>query len=146
MNTILESLLVFNNADKLKQSHVLVVGICWSMNELDIVVIHLAQKYDLIVQLFAIHLFSFLSQSHERQIDEVQACALWNATNCDIVGVSLLKTMLMITPNPIYGMGVTPTTQYPSISPSLSHLFLQYAVDIVRLCTIFQNLEVGWAS
>ena len=37
---ILASLLVFNNTDKLKWSHDLIIGICWSVDEL-VVVFHL---------------------------------------------------------------------------------------------------------
>ena len=39
MNTILATLLVFNYTDKLKWLHDLVVGICWSVNEVLIVII-----------------------------------------------------------------------------------------------------------
>ena len=47
--------------------------------------------------------------------------------------------MLMITPNFGYGMVVTPTTKYMSISPSLSHLFfcdlmLELQVMMHSLC------------
>jgi hypothetical protein len=33
--------------------------------------------------MFALRPFSFLSQSHEKQLHEVQACALWDATYYD---------------------------------------------------------------
>lgn len=41
MNTILAKLLVFNYTDKLKWLHDLVVGICWSVNEVVIVIIQM---------------------------------------------------------------------------------------------------------
>jgi hypothetical protein len=40
--------------------------------------------------MFSIHPFSFLSQSHEIQFDEVWVCALWDVTNRDIVGIVFL--------------------------------------------------------
>ena len=73
MNTIRASLLVFDNTNELKWPHDLVVGICWSMDEL-VVVIHFGKKFELVVQVFVVHQSSFLSQSHARQFDEVQAC------------------------------------------------------------------------
>ena len=89
MNTLLASLLVFNNIDKLKCLHDLVIGICWSMNELVVVKIHLGQKLELIVQVFAIHQFPFLSQTYRSQFDKVQVCVLWDFINCDTLGVIL---------------------------------------------------------
>lgn len=64
MDTILASLLVFNNTNKLKWLHDLVVGICWRMDELVVVVIDLTYKFKLILQVFVIHQISFLSRGH----------------------------------------------------------------------------------
>ena len=60
---------------------------------------------------------------------------------------SSLETMLIITPNPKYGMGVTPTTKRLSISLVLSHLFLWSTVNIVGIQPIvLVIMEVGCAS
>lgn len=50
INTTLPSLLPFNNTNQLKYSHNLVVGESWSMNELVVVVVHLAQKFKHIIR------------------------------------------------------------------------------------------------
>ena len=54
--------------------------------------------------------------------------------------------MIIIVLNPGYPMVVTPTTKYPFISLSPSHLFLWYAISVVGLWfIILENLKVGWA-
>lgn len=90
MNSILASLLVFNNTDKRKWSHDLVVSLCWSVDDLVVVVIHLGWKFELIVQVFAMHQFFFIFQSHGRQVDEVQTCVLWDVIDYDTLGVVLI--------------------------------------------------------
>ena len=56
---------MFNNTDKHKWLHGLVAGICWSMDDLVVVVIHLGWKFELIVQVFAITNFSLFSKAME---------------------------------------------------------------------------------
>ena len=67
---------MFDNTDELKWPHDFVVAICWSMDELVVVLIHFGKEFELIVQVFVVHQSSFLSQSHARQFDEVQAYVL----------------------------------------------------------------------
>jgi hypothetical protein len=60
--------------------------------------------------ILTIHPLSFLSQCRRGYFHEIQAYAMWDVTNCDMVCDILLETMLIITPKPGYGMVMTPTT------------------------------------
>ena len=102
-----------------------------------IAVIHLGKKSKLIVHVFEIHLFFFLSQS-------LWSSIWWSLGIC-IVGchqlLSFLETMLIITLNLAYKMTMISTTKYPSIRVSLSHLFLRFANGVTRLwCINFENM------
>ena len=55
------------------------------MHVLVILVNHLAQKSKHIVKMFAIHPFIFLSQCMRGHFCEIQACAMRDVANCDIV-------------------------------------------------------------
>jgi hypothetical protein len=83
LNTTLGILLTFYNTCKFKDLHNLIVGVCWSVNELVTTVIHLTQKSKHIVKMFAIHPFSFFSQRLRSHYREVKACIMWHVNNCD---------------------------------------------------------------
>ena len=68
-----------------QQVHNLIVRICRYMNELITLIIHLAQKSKHIINMFAIHPFSFISQCLRGHFCEVWTRAMRDVANCDAV-------------------------------------------------------------
>ena len=67
--------------------------------------------------------------------------------NFDTDAIYSLETMLNNTTNHGYAIVVTPTTQFHPWVRCSRHLFLWYAVGVVRLWhVVFPIMEVAWAS
>ena len=100
-----------------------------------------------LVHVFAIHPISF-SQSYGRLFDEVQACASWDVTKCDIVGVILVGDNVDdLSKSQIWNDTNSNNIEFVHNSVTVPFFFLWYVVGVARLwCIIFEKLEVGWAS
>ena len=80
------------------------------MYKLIIVIIYLAQKSKYKIKMFAMHPFSFFSQSMRWYFCKDRACAMQDVANYDTVWDIIFGEILIITPNLGYEMAVTPST------------------------------------
>ena len=101
------ALSLFHHANKLKQTHHLIVVECGCMNEFVGGRVNLIQILENIVHMFVGYPLTHVPQCHD---DKVKESALHILYNCTRNVFSSLKTMVMLDMYPGYEMAITPIT------------------------------------